>query len=160
MIPPLEDNIILIRVFLGGSKSVQAEDLEYAIVKVVNKCKDSFGLTIRVEKFTNDDVRNRLKWSIDDLIDSLLESDIHIISTHVHQGNVSKTDSWNMFNISNNINRLEYHLGIPMGKHIHCPVFTQDKMEIYRYLGDLSDPTIEILLDDTVSETDIAKITE
>jgi len=155
----LEDNIILIRVFIGGSNSVQAEDLEHAIIKVVNKCKDCFGLTIRVEKFTNDDVKNKLKWSIGDLIDALLESDIHIISSHVHQGNISKTGSWNMFNISNNINRLEYHLGIPMGNHIHCPVFRQDKMELYRYLDDLSAPTIQILLNDTVSEADITKIT-
>jgi hypothetical protein len=155
---PLEDNYILIRIFIGGMKSVQAEVLEHAIVEVVNKCKNNFGLNIKVEKFTNDDVRNRLKWSINELIDALLESDIHIISTHVHQGNVSKTDSWNMINILSNIDRLEYHLGIPMGKHIRCPVFRQDKMELYKHLDELSAPTIEIMLNDRVSEADVVKI--
>lgn len=152
----LED--ILIRVFIGGKKAAQAEVLEHAIIKVVNKYKEYYGLNVKVEKFTNDDVRNKLKWSINNLIDALLESDIHIVSTHVHQGNVSKDDSWNMINILSNMDRLEYHLGIPMGKHIRCPVFTQDKMELYRYLDDLSVPTIKIYLEEAVSEADIAII--
>ena len=105
-------------------KANRAELIEHGILKVFKEFS-SRSYLIKIENFTNDRVKNVLRWSVSDLIDSLLAADIHIIRTHVHQGNIAQTENWNMDNILHHINRLEYHLGVPMGKYIQCPVFTQ-----------------------------------
>ena len=155
----LDSKIILIRVFLGGSLAVQVDSLQHALLIVVKNFSE-VGITVRVENFTNNDDRNKLKWSVNDLINSLLESDIHLIGTHLHQGNLAKSEYWNIQNISSNIDRLKYHLGIPMGKFIYCPVFRQDKLKLYECLNAFSAPTIGVSLhDETLSDVDLARIT-
>ena len=154
-----DNKIILIRVFLGESLAVQVDSLQHALLTVL-KNFSKIGITVKVEYFTNDDVRNKLKWTVNELINSLLESDIHLIGTHLHQGNVAKSQYWNMQNISTNIDRLQYHLGIPMGKFIHCPVFRQDKLTLYECLNKFSAPTIGVSLNDKkLSDVDLTRIT-
>ena len=41
-------------------------------------------------------------------------------------------------------NRLKYHNGFPSGER--CPVFTQDKIEYIKRLGDLALPTLTVPL--------------
>ncbi len=66
---------------------------------------------------------------------------------------------WNLPNILSNIDRLRYHLGIPMGKFITCPVFRQDKLEIYKHLDNFAAPTLGVtLLEEDVSDIDLARI--
>ena len=154
-----DNKIILIRVFLGGSLAAQVDSLQHALLIVVKQFL-KVNVTVKVEYFTNDVVRNTLKWTVYDLIHSLLESDIHLIGTLLHQGNVAKSQYWSMQNISSNIDRLQYHLGIPMGKYIHCPVFRQDKLTLYECLNEFSAPTIGVSLNDKeMSDVDLIRIT-
>jgi len=58
-----------------------------------------------------------------DLIDWLLDSDIHIIATHVHQG----IPRWSASIVYTELQRLRNHCGFPSGDQLQCPVFTQHK---------------------------------
>ena len=157
-------NIVLIRAFVGGSGGVQVEPLELAVERLIIKY-NSRNITIIFEKYTNDKVRNVLKWSPSDLFSALIAADIHVVSTHIHQGMLTKggTGAWCMENILKNIPRLQYHLGVPNGIHINCPVWSQNKMHLYACLEalDLCIPTIYVKIDNfRISEEDTAKIHE
>jgi hypothetical protein len=71
------------------------------------------------------------------------------------------TDSWNMGSILQNYERLQYHLGVPNGKHINCPVWSQNKSRLYEALMelDLCLPTISISIrDQAITENDLEKL--
>ena len=157
-----DPNIVLIRGFVGGSGSEQRDSLEKALQRLIIKYK-SRNITILWEKYTNDYVRNILKWAPCDLFTALIAADIHVVSTHVHQGMLAKggTGTWCMENILKSIPRLKYHLGIPNGIHVNCPVWSQNKMNLYTCLEalDLCIPTIYVKINGiAISEEDLAKI--
>jgi hypothetical protein len=126
---------ILIYAFTGGWLASQADSLEVAVGQL-RKRYLLLGYTIQFEKFSNDTVRNIHGWNATQLFTKLLSADIHVLPTHCHQGMVSMggTDSWNMSNILANYDRLRYHIGIPNGRHLSCPVFTQNKGMLYEAL--------------------------
>ena len=72
-------------------------------------------------------VKYKYHWTCHQLFDHLLAADIHIISTHLHQGMMAKgggQGTWHMTNILNNMQRLKGHLGVPSGLYVDCPVAT------------------------------------
>lgn len=129
---------ILIYAFLGGHRAGQSDPLDVAISQARRRYH-LLGYTIEYETFSNDKVRNKLKWSVTQLFTKLMSADIHLLPTHCHQGNISLggTDTWNIPNILENYDRLRFHLGIPNGRHLTCPVFTQDKRKLYEKLMEL-----------------------
>jgi len=81
-----------------------------------------------------------------ELIDWLLESNIHFIITHINQGRSSHGLIWCMRDMLEQLNRLYYHAGFPNGQQLMCAVFTQNKGEYMNKLneGCLSIPTLII----------------
>jgi hypothetical protein len=59
-------------------------------------------------------------WTPKDLIDWLLNSDVHFIITHIHQG--LEQLSWDMVELYNEVQRLRYHNGYPNRIHSRCPI--------------------------------------
>ena len=46
-----------------------------------------------------------------------------------------------------------------MGKHIHCPVWRQDKVKIYQYMGAFMAPSIDVKLTrEGLSSVDLIRI--
>ena len=76
---------------------------------------------------------NESHWSPSDLVDWLLDSRIHIVLSHVHQG-VADGLNWSMTELEIELQRLKFHLGFPNLTKLKCPVFLQDK---YKYLQSL-----------------------
>jgi len=85
---------------------------------------------------------NDFKLTEDDIINWLLEGDIHFIISYIHQGIVNV----NMKKLYTSIMKLHDHPGFPVGDNLQCPVFTQDK---YNYLSvlmtkGLCNPTFKV----------------
>jgi hypothetical protein len=161
-----DSNTVLIRAFVGGWNPQQAQPFDDALEKLALKYKP-LGKTIIYEWLNNDSVRTKLRWTCTELFTWLLGSDIHFLPTHVHQGMIAKggTDSWNVSNILFNISRMRCHLGVPMGKHIDCPIFLQSKEKLYDILQsiNLCIPTESVRidsLDGLISLEDERKIEE
>jgi hypothetical protein len=55
-------------------------------------------------------------------------------------------ESWTIPNVYGLLPQLKYHLGIPMGKYLQCPIWRRDKFKIYRMLKDLSVPCIRVVM--------------
>ena len=113
-------NVVLIRVFKGGHDTRQCEPFASAIGRARNLYALR-SISLIVEYFNNDKIKNVLRLSPSDVVDLMLESDIHWFIAHFHEGNIGKTPFWNVHNICQNIFRLKNHLGYPMGIHINCP---------------------------------------
>ena len=116
----------IIKVFLGGQNGVQVIPFKSAWQKI-NIEKDWAVQYITVG-YIND-----MEWSPKDFVDWLLDSHIHIIPSHVHQG-INDWLCWNMIDLENQLQRLKFHLGFPNLGKLKCPVFLQDK---YKYLINL-----------------------
>ena len=162
-----DENIVLIRGFVGGADGRQYTQFNTAM----SEAKDLYAkqnIIIDSKMYTNDYVKNIMKWGPTELVDKLLEADAHILQTHLTEGNIGKTASWNVPNILSNLDRLKFHLGNIMGARNNCPVFRQGKKEIYDRLPDYCLPTLIIDLPreswdssldvGTLSSTDKAKI--
>ena len=76
----------------------------------------------------------------------LLDSDVHFIITHIHQG--LEQLCWNMEDLYIEVQRLYRHYGYPNGKNLTCPIWTQNKFDyliaITKY--EMCNPTIKIEL--------------
>lgn len=69
------------------------------------------------------------------VIDRLLAADIHVMLGAFYVGLLGGTNTtWNIRNIDANIARLEFHMGIPMGRHIRCPSIRDCAMSVYLLL--------------------------
>jgi hypothetical protein len=137
--------VISIVAFIGAHDARQAEALMGAIDFLSAHFKPH-DILIDFHPLTNTIVKE-LDWTVSETIDVMLSADLHAIPTHFHQGNqTASRDSFNMCNINTNLDRLEYHPGIPCGRHTYCPVWRQDKWNIYDILLplDLCAPTIGI----------------
>ena len=85
---------------------------------------------------------NKYKLTEMDIVNWLLQGDIHFIISHIHQGIVNI----NMDKLYTSIKKLHDHPGFPSGDNLQCPVFTQDK---YQYLSvlmskGLCNPTLKV----------------
>ena len=140
---------VLIRAFIGSHTGGEnGTPLAKAYARVARQYKTHHNITITFEEFTNDMVKYKYHWTCHNFFDHLLAADIHIISTHLHQGLIAKggLGTWHMLNILNNIQRVKSHLGVPSGRYVDCPVATQDKMRYYTALQPLGlcAPTIQV----------------
>jgi hypothetical protein len=88
--------IILVRAFVVRWVYQQCEPFLTALAELKKKYKD-LGYAISIEFLNNDQVRTALKWTVTELFDWLLAADVHLVPTHIHQGNVGKggSDTWN-----------------------------------------------------------------
>ena len=138
---------ILIRAFIGGKNSEQGTPLTDAY-KAVAERYAARGITVVLQEFTNDLVKHKYHWTCRELFNALLAADIHLLPTHMHQGMLALggTDSYNIGNILDCIERLRFHLGVPNGKHVENPVGSQHKMKLYDALAqdNLCAPTISV----------------
>lgn len=86
------------------------------------------------------------RWNPKDLIDWLLDCDVHFIITHIHQG--LEQLCWNMEDLYLQVQRLYRHYGYPNGEHLSCPIWTQNKFDylsaITKY--EFCNPTIKVEL--------------
>ncbi len=75
-------------------------------------------------------------WNPKDLVDWLLNSDVHFIITHNHQG--LEQLSWDMVELYNEVQGLRYHL--------RCPIWTQDKFDYLSAIASdgLCNPTYKV----------------
>jgi len=143
----------LIRVFFGSERCLQLSAFQIKMGSIIKYYCNEFydvennnpgNVRIKVEYISNVDVTNN-KWLPSQLIDHLLESDLHFILTHVHQGLTSKNIGWIIPSLLKHMKRLKFHPGFPSNEQLFCPVFTQDKIRYIRYLGEhFSIPTYEI----------------
>ena len=143
------DNVILFRGFVGGADGRQYTQFNTAMSRATVHYA-SKNIIIDSIMYTNDFIKNIMKWGPTELIDHLLEGDAHLCLTHLHEANIAKTASWNIPNILSDLSRLEYHLGNTMGVRNRCPVLRSGKKEIYKMMTDHCLPTliVELPFDD------------
>jgi hypothetical protein len=119
-------------VYIGAEDGIQVVPFKSAWFRSKLYTK---GWTI---EYMNTRYINESAWSPQNLVDWLLDSDVHFILTHVHQG-IGKYLQWDMVDLEENLQRLRKHPGFPNGEQLMCPVFLQDK---YNYLNKLPFSTI------------------
>ena len=127
----VRQNQYLIKVFIGGKSGIQLTPFEQALHRVISEYTRDFNpglLEVKVE-FISTTTVSKHKWLPKHLIDNLLDSDMHFILTHIHQGLTAKNIGWLIQPLLDNLERLKYHPGFPNGKNLQCPIFTQDKMK-------------------------------
>ncbi len=140
---------VLIRVFIGSHTGGEnGTPLAKAYSRVARHYLVHRNIEVTLQEFTNDVVKYTYHWTCTELFNHLLAADIHIISTHLHQGLLALggLGTWHMENILKNLQRCRTHLGVPSGRFVDCPVATQDKMRYYEALQPLGlcAPTIKV----------------
>jgi hypothetical protein len=131
-------NNTLVRVYHGGLCSMQYDWILAASGKYCKWLKFEF---LGVADMT------ALKWTPKQLIDWLMQSEFHIVGTHVHQGN----PSWDVRIVLNQVQRLRQHRGYPFSIHLSCPIFLQDKFTYLSCMRDITNPTLKISIPWTAS---------
>jgi len=131
-----------VHVFLGGKTGVQHQPLLSA--------RRSFRLAgYYLEWFEVDiDLVKEHNWRPVDLIEWLIDSDIHLIISHLHQG-LLDTLRWNVSELKNQLGCLYNHVGFPFQENLFCPVFLQDKFEYIDALGCFCNPTLKVDFNNT-----------
>ena len=137
-----DPKIVLIRGFTGGKGGRQLEEFTRAMTKAQMHYQIQ-GYRIISEMYEQDTIKNVCKLTPTTFTDYVLQGDIHIYITHLHEGNIAKSSSWNIPNILANVDRMSHHLGNLMGKN-KCPVYRQGKKEVYEMLPDHCLPTLII----------------
>jgi hypothetical protein len=92
--------------------------------------------------------------SPNDVINWLLQSNIHFILSYMHQGIdlVSNSEFWNVKSLSYEIQKLKYHNGFPNGAELRCPIFLQDKFRYFAAVPHFVLPTLLIPLQPICSD--------
>jgi hypothetical protein len=141
----IERKKIVINVFQGGDCANQYVPFITALTRFQRSNKYDIIVTIKKNK----DVKEE-KWTVKELVNWLLDCDIHFILTHIHQG-IREYLHWNMSELYSEILRLQAHKGFPNGEQLRCPMFTQDKYEYLKILKsvELANPTLKISLNET-----------
>lgn len=109
----------------------------------------------------------------EDVVDWLISANIYLIYSHVHQGNVSKislkfklyfsvryllgliqnyandpnADVWHVKIIESEFDRLRYHVGVPDGSNLKCPIFLQNKCAYAFAIAEYSLPSLVVPFD-------------
>ncbi len=143
-----QESIILIRVYEGGERGNQnvpfcaAKHEMYSTLSTLAPPRSVVFESLTIKQLFD---RNL---GTNDLIKWLLESHIHIILTHIHQGFSTHGSGINvdMNEMMRNLLRLRYHVGFPSGEHLYCPVFTQDKRRYLQALGSYANNSLFIPL--------------
>ncbi len=136
--------------FAGGSKGSQVSAFTIAFTEVQLRMATQVVLTLKL--ITNKTVHETLM-SEEELIGELLGGDIYIVLGHIHQGN----PQWSAILIQELLLTLRGRVGWPEGKHLSCPVLTQDK---YKYIQSCHMITLPTLKIDFVNANFIDEVTE
>jgi hypothetical protein len=120
-------SIVTLIVFVGAKAARQFERCKVALQKLKKDLWKNRQIDLQIKYLDQDEVKNISKWGPEELTDYMLTFDIHICLTHPHQGNVGKSEYWNVRNIYRHVDRWSYHLGFFSGKYCRCPVLTQNK---------------------------------
>ena len=131
-----------IRVFQGGEKAEQAESFIAALNEATTQLISTHD-KIWVDRLTVSLVKSYL-WTPEDLVNWLLDCDVHFITAHVHQGkslNNCGQLGWNMVELETQLQRLYYHPGFPNGIQLSCPVFLQNKGDYLLNVSQCCNPT-------------------
>jgi hypothetical protein len=132
---------VTIHVYTGGISSNLSFSFNSALQSAISEW--SSDLLIKSKSMTILNLRES-GWSEKEFIGWLLESDIHMIVSHPHQG--TETFGWDVSILYNEFGRLYDHIGFPSGEQLMCPIFTQHK---YGYLEPMrtfkmTNPTLRI----------------
>ena len=114
---------VRIHLYMGPHKGTCGSAVICAVSRLQNRFDDGHSLEIKMKYI--DEVR---KGSPADLIDWLLDSDIHIIATHVHQG----IPRWSASIVYSELQRLRNHCGFPKNSTI-CMEFDNSLHQPLRY---------------------------
>ena len=128
-----------LRVFVGGCGSVQQEKFAAALVSSMHVFDPELKSFPKEEYLDTDGAKDK-GWGISEIVDWLLESDIHFILNHIHQGMI-ETDCRV---INQNLQRLYHHPGFPNEEQLSCSIFQQDKFEYIRSIPYQTIPTLKI----------------
>jgi hypothetical protein len=96
-------------------------------------------VVLTLKLITNKTVHETLM-SEEELIGELLGGDIYFVLGHIHQGN----PQWSAILIQELLLTLRGRVGWPEGKHLSCPVLTQDKYKYIRSSHMITLPTLKI----------------
>ena len=141
-------NKFIVAIFTGGLNGVQVQQFEFALSLVIQEFELYYNpgkLQIVVVSISARDVSNS-RMTPTQLVDKLLESDVHFILSHIHQSILDRHIGWCMDDVLTNLERLKYHAGFPSGEQLSCPVFTQDKYDYISRISGYSIPTMKILI--------------
>lgn len=153
-----DQNIILVFVCLGTSGSRQSSPIAGAMKTLARKY-GSYGIKIVDVSIDNDSIKER-GWSVEQYFNEILKFDIHLIPSYIHHNMLGLAgDSWSIPTIYDLLPKLKYHLGIPMGKYIWCPIWRRDKWKIYRIIKDFSVPCLRVrMTEEGVSLNDLWRL--
>jgi hypothetical protein len=141
---PKESSPVQVKVFIGGFDSIQIAPFKGAVFDQnfdSDKYSFSYISVCEIKKFN---------WTPKHFVDWLLESHVHFILSHVHQG--LERLQWNLVDLMEELKRLRYHKGFPNGHNLECPIFTQDKYEYLRSVPSITNPTLRIEITEVRSE--------
>jgi len=151
---------MLIRVFVGGEKSVQRDGFHISICNCCEAIKRKYGVRTKIETMDTKTLAH-LRLTPSQLMDWLIEAHMHFVTSHAHQGLRSHALAWDMQDYVQQLQRLQFHVGFPSGDQVFCPVFTQDKYQYLRHLGDMANNTFVVPLtpDGEYDDETLAEIT-
>jgi hypothetical protein len=153
----------LIRIYSsnGINNASQLGCLEIAIEEV-----GLYSKGWKIEKLTAHDLRCEITkkyvtWKPKDLVDWLLDSDIHfVLCQGLHNGMI-ELEEWDPMTCIAQLQRLQYHVGYPSGTTLFDPVLTADKMEYLYLASEVSNPSMKIILNEhDVDDDDMFKQAE
>ena len=148
----------LVRVFSGGMGSTQSGPFT-AAMKDIQRAIAGTSRILIVEEIDTKTLCG-LKWQPKQFCDWSLHSHAHMWLAHVHQSLRLHNLVWDMRDALTEFKRLKYHTGFPTGDQLRCPVFTQDKIEYIKCLGDLAVNTLTVPLtkDGTYPDACLAEV--
>ena len=127
---------IVIHCFKGGHNSPQ----ELAVIEAISIfIKDNL---VIFEVMTCDDVKTK-RMDEKQLVDWLLDCDIHLIITHLHQ-NTAELLRWNMSTLMYEIQRLYCHDGYPHRNRLRDPIFLQNKFSYLELIPNITNNTLKV----------------
>jgi len=132
-----------IRVYAGGHQSPQLPYFRCAtqyLEEISGRTSEIFS-GYEVQYMYVPQVRD-LHWSPYDLVTWLLDSDVHFVITHPHQGH----PQWNVTHVYDAMNQLKDHTGFPSGNQLRCPIFRQHKYAYLLALCHIVNKTIAVQL--------------
>ena len=143
----------VVKVFAGGRFSPQIFPFLTALKSLNELIKNSGAFELaeaNIEIRYVEQMREE-GWSPNDLVDWLLQSHMHVILTHPHQG----VPRWDVSEVYAAIQNLKYHHGFPNGLQLTCPIFLQHKFAYLSSVDPITNPTIAVQLPrpDNVKET-------
>ena len=142
----LDKSIIVVRALKGDKDSHQQGYLRLAKNYMNEHHRLLYGL-LKFEELNNDELKE-MHWVQRPQFNWLIDSDIHLVLTYVHQGLMgissrNKVDIWSIYRIEYNFWRLTFHRGFPNGV---SNIFKQDKWNYLLAVKNRVLPTLKVPL--------------